>query len=143
MDENKRVVEINGVKIEVDLRTAKVIESYKVGDSVKLLRKRYTDYEVLPTAIVGFTEFAKLPTIELLAMGHDGDVCFLTFNEQTKETEIAPFNPYEAAFNRSEILEKLDRRILEAEEALRLVNTKRKAFVECFAKVFEQKREKK
>ena len=30
-DENKRIVEINGVKVEADLRTAKVIEHFKGG----------------------------------------------------------------------------------------------------------------
>ena len=135
--EEKRIIEINGVKMEVDLCTAKVVENYKVGDSVKLLKKRYNDYEVLPAAIVGFTEFKNLPTIELLTINRSGDVEFVAFNTGTKDVEIAPFNRYEAAFDRTEILEKLDRKVLEAEEALRLAQTKRKAFVECFAKVFE------
>ena len=34
-----RVIEINGIKVEVDLRTAKQINQYKVGDNVKLLIK--------------------------------------------------------------------------------------------------------
>ena len=37
--EEKRIVEIDGVKIEVDLRTAKRVDSYKVGDNVKILEK--------------------------------------------------------------------------------------------------------
>ena len=31
MDENKRIIEVNGVKIEVDLRSAKRIDEFKVG----------------------------------------------------------------------------------------------------------------
>ena len=38
-DEQKRIVEIGGVKIEVDLRTAKRVDSYRVGDPVKVLTK--------------------------------------------------------------------------------------------------------
>ena len=35
--EEKRIVEIDGVKIEVDLRTAKRIDTFAVGDNVKVL----------------------------------------------------------------------------------------------------------
>ena len=137
MDDHFKVVEINGVKMEVDLRTARVIENYKVGDSVKLLKKRYDSYEVLPAAIIGFTEFQKLPTIELIALKRDGDVEFFTFNAETKDTEIAPFNRYEAVFEREEIMDKLTQRVNQAEEALRVARTKREAFQTFFAKVFK------
>jgi hypothetical protein len=36
MEENKRIVEIDGVKIEVDLRSAKRIDTFRVGDNVKV-----------------------------------------------------------------------------------------------------------
>lgn len=39
MDDGKRIIEIDGVKIEVDLRTAKRIDTYRVGDNVKILNK--------------------------------------------------------------------------------------------------------
>ena len=35
-NENKRIIEVNGVKMEIDLRQAKVIDNYKVGDYVKV-----------------------------------------------------------------------------------------------------------
>ncbi len=35
MEENKRIIEVAGVKMEIDLRTAKKIENFKVGDNVK------------------------------------------------------------------------------------------------------------
>lgn len=138
MNEDKRIVEINGVRMEVDLRTARIIENYRVGDSVKLLKKRYgTDYDVLPAAIVGFTEFRQLPTIELLALRRDGSIEFFTFNAKTEDVEIAPFNRYEVTFERAAIMELLDTQVNKAREELRLAEAKRKAFVECFAKVFE------
>jgi hypothetical protein len=118
MSEDKRIVEINGVRMEVDLRTARIIENYRVGDSVKLLKKRYgTDYDVLPAAIVGFTEFRQLPTIELLALRRDGTVEFFAFNAQTADIEIAPFNQYEVTFERAAIMELLDAKVNEAREA--------------------------
>lgn len=39
--EERRIVEINGVKIEVDMRTAKRVDSFRVGDNVKVLDKDY------------------------------------------------------------------------------------------------------
>jgi hypothetical protein len=136
MDEHMRVVEINGVKMEVDLRTPRVIENFKVGDSIKVLRKKYSGYEVLPAAIVGFVEFTNLPSIEILTIDRQGQVEFLTFNAETKDVEIAPFNRYELLLDRAEIMDKLDGNVQKAQEVLRLAEAKRHAFVETIGKAF-------
>ena len=39
--EEKRIIDINGMKMEVDLRTAKRIDTFKVGDNVKVLATEY------------------------------------------------------------------------------------------------------
>lgn len=137
----KRIVEINGIKMEVDLRTAKVIDNYRVGDSVKLLRKQYDGYNVLPAVIIGFVEFSKLPTIELLAVDHSGTVSFFVFNENTKETEIAPFNNYEIEFERSTIVDKLEANVRRAEEDLRNAKGKLEAFTKMFGRMFNEHKE--
>ena len=67
----KRIVEIDGVKIEVDLRTAKRVDTYKVGDNVKILDKQYSDYKVKPGIIVDFAEFQELPTM-VIAVFNEG-----------------------------------------------------------------------
>lgn len=36
-NENKRIIEVNGVKMEIDLRQAKVIDNYKVGDKAGIM----------------------------------------------------------------------------------------------------------
>jgi len=46
MNENKRIIEINGVKLEVDLTTARRIDEFKVGDTVKVLDSRNERNEV-------------------------------------------------------------------------------------------------
>lgn len=43
MEEYKKIVEINGIKMEVDMRHAKTIDTYKIGDRVKVLVKQYSD----------------------------------------------------------------------------------------------------
>lgn len=62
-DQNKRVIEINGVKLEVDMRYAKRVDELRVGSKVKVLNKEYSSYKVYPGVIVGFEEFDNLPTI--------------------------------------------------------------------------------
>lgn len=48
MSESKRIIEINGVKLDVDLSQCKVVENYKVGDAVKVLVKEYSSAEINP-----------------------------------------------------------------------------------------------
>ena len=68
----KRIVEIDGVKIEVDLRTAKRIDTFSVGDNVKVLCKKYNDdYEVKPGIITDFANFKEKPTI-VVAVFNEG-----------------------------------------------------------------------
>ena len=88
--EDKRIVEIDGVKVEVDLRTAKRVDSFRVGDNVKILDKNYSGYKVKPGIIVDFAEFKELPTI-VIAVFEEGSwssspsISFIYYN---KESEI-------------------------------------------------------
>ena len=136
MDENKRVIEINGVKLEIDLRQAKVVDQYKVGDPIKVLVKRYGDtWESFPAVIIGVTEYKSRPTIELLYL--DGStITFKSYNADSKDMEIAPFSGYEYKFQKAEVLAKLDESVRQAENTLVTAKEKRDAFVNNFAKVF-------
>ena len=85
--EERTVVEINGVKMEVDLRTARTIDTYKVGDRVKVLVKKYSDtYETHHGVIVAFDNFENLPTITVcyITTGYNGDLSFSYINEKNK-----------------------------------------------------------
>ena len=62
MDKQTTIIEVNGIKLEVDLRTAKRVDQLRVGDRVKVLNKAYDGYEVLPGTVVCFEPFEKLPT---------------------------------------------------------------------------------
>lgn len=140
MEEGKRIIEVDGVKMEIDLRTARVVDTYHVGDNVKILRKRYNGYEILPGAIVGFTEFRNRPALELLAIEPDGSVIFLTYaaknDGEQQDIEIAPFNKFELLIDRASIMDKLNRCVEVKENELRDATAKRNAFVQTFEKVF-------
>lgn len=130
---DKRIIEINGIKMEVDLRQARRVDCYRVGDSVKVLVKQYSDnYVTYPGVIIGFTEFQNRPCIDLIYVTRDGDVVFKSYTQEDKDTEIAPFNEYEQLFEKVDIVEKLDRKIGKAEEELRMLKDKKNAFLKYF-----------
>ena len=116
MDE-KRVVEIDGVKVEVDLRTAKRVDTYKVGDNVKILDKQYTDYKVKPGIIVDFAEFQELPTIVIAVFdegswGSTPSIKFIYYNTKTADkTEIVPATEDELRLTKDGVIEKFEREI--------------------------------
>jgi hypothetical protein len=136
----KRIIEINGVKMEVDLRNAKTVSSYKVGDTIKVLKKGYSGYDVHFGVIIGFTEFKKLPTVEILYLKDNyssADIDFLCYNAETEDVEIAPVHPYETLFSEASIVEKLDKQISNKEEELRTLRAKKAAFLQHFGKNLE------
>jgi hypothetical protein len=137
-EENKRIIEINGIKMEVDLRTAKIVENYKVGDTCKVLRKNYSDYDVSPGVIISFTEFKKLPTIELIVVDRYGKLEYINYNDETKDVEIAPYNKYEVMFDFDSVVEKMDKDIETKEIELMQVKYKKELFIKEFKKSFNK-----
>ena len=118
MDENKRIVEIDGVKIEVDLRSAKRVDTYMVGDNVKILDKESGDYKVKPGIIVDFAEFQELPTI-VIAVFEEGaywtstpSIKFIYYNTKTADkVEIVPASADEIKLTKDGVIEKFEREI--------------------------------
>lgn len=117
--EERRIVEINGVKIEVDMRTAKRVDSFRVGDNVKVLDKDYNGYKVKPGIIVDFAEFSELPTM-VIAVFEEGSwssspsISFIHYNEKTAEErhiEIVMSSEDEIKVSRDSVVEKFEREI--------------------------------
>src|SRR5690625_1881074 len=67
MSDTKQIIEINGIKMEVDTRYARRIDTFQVGTKVKILLKQDgyggKDTKVYSGVIVGFEPFDSLPTI--------------------------------------------------------------------------------
>lgn len=138
-DENKRIIEIEGVKLEVDLRKAKQIDTYKVGDPIKVLDKSYSDIKVRAGVIVGFSEFKENPTIDIMMLSTDyGDptFSFISIHKGTTKYEIAPYNNYENLFKRVNVIEAMDKEITKKELELENLKTKRKYFIDEYSKAF-------
>lgn len=140
MDENKRIVEIGGVKLEVDLRHAKVIENFKIGDTVKVLIKDYSSWKSHPGTIIGFDNFKERPTVVIayVEADHNGaELKLLYFNKDTEETEICMMSEAEKVIDRQEVVEKFDRNINQKIAEVEDLRNKKQYFLNKFGMYFE------
>lgn len=139
-DNYKKIVEINGIKVEVDLRTAKIIENYKVGDAVKILVKKYSDsFESKAGVIVGFDEFQNRPTIVVAYIDstYSGvELKFAYINKDSKDYELAPLQEFETKVSYNEIQKQWDKKIFDKEQELSKLNSERQWFNDNYMKYF-------
>jgi len=143
-EENKRIVEINGVKLEVDLRTAKVVDTFKIGDPVRVFHPKgsYGSAEIHVGVIIGFCEFEKTPAIEILELSDEySGVTFKTVcigDGINTELQIAPYDRYEGLISQADTVTKFDRAIQKKELELADLKLKKQYFINDFAKAFER-----
>lgn len=137
MTEGKTIIEVNGVKLEVDLRSARRIDEIRVGDRVKVLLKTYDSYKVCAGTVVGFEPFEKLPTIVVAYVEVDynkSDVKFLHFNSQTKDTEIIKaIDADHLDIDRATVLDQLDRQVAVHRRGIEDLEARRKYFLDHFS----------
>jgi len=136
----KQIVEINGVKFEVDMSSAKIISEYKIGDKVNVLVKEYNERVVYPGIIVGFDNFQELPTITIAYIKIDynnATVKFVYFNSESKDIDIAPCRESDLIFSKSDVIKKMDREIETKEKELEDLIRRKNYFLSNFTKHFE------
>ena len=139
MDDNKRIIEINGVRLEVDMRSARRIDEFRVGDNVKVLDSRGGNNLVRSGVITDFANFKELPTL-IIAMYCPPDywskpsVEFLYFNSQTEYVEIVGVSAEETIVSRETVVQKFDDEIAKKRDELNDLIIKRDTFVKYFGK---------
>ena len=141
-NENKRIIEVNGVKMEIDLRQAKVIDNYKVGDYVKILVKEYSGYKSYIGNIIGFDNFEKNPTIVIAYLKNEystASIEFAYFNSASEDIEITTLNDWDIPLKKSAILEQFQKEILKKEQEVTELKNKANIFEQLFGKYFEGK----
>jgi hypothetical protein len=143
MDKQTTIIEVNGMKLEVDLRTAKRIDELKIGSRVKcLLKPGYGEMKTLPGVIVGFEPFAGLPSIVVayLDVGYGAaGLKFKTFNAETKDFEvIADVDNNALEIDRDEALAFFAREVETQRLKLREAEQKREFFLAHFGRYFGQ-----
>jgi hypothetical protein len=137
------IVEINGVKMEVDLRQAKIVhENLRVGTKVKVLvRSDYSEPQVWPGVIVGFEPFPSLPTIIVAYMdtSYSGGLKFAHINStSSKKYELVPSVDDELPIAKEDVLSRFDRDIEKKEAELGDLKAQRAFFLRHFNTHFEQ-----
>lgn len=132
-----QTIEINGVKMQVDLRTAVRIEELKVGSRVKVLTKDYGGHKVNHGVIIGFEPFRELPTIIIAYMSieYSGtEVKFLYYNSASKDVDVvASVDNDEIALDKEVILQRLDSEIAKKEREAQDLRERRQYFLDKFA----------
>lgn len=139
---DKHLIEINGVKIEVDLRTAKRVEQMRIGTRVKVLRKKYGDtYEVLHGVIIGFEPFQSLPTIivALASVDHsEAKIEFVYFNAKSEGLElVVAMDEDLAAIDKDDFIKKIDADIAKKQLEIRTLEDRKNYFLTKFACYWE------
>lgn len=135
---DKAIIEVNGVKLEVDLRHARRIEEMKVGDRVRVLRREGYAKEIVVShgTIVGFEPFKELPTIIIAVMKVDWNsagIEFVYFNSQTEGVEIIKsLDDDELAIDKADFVAKIDREIEKKGQELDELTRKKKFFLDHF-----------
>ena len=134
----KTIIEINGVKMEVDLRHAKRIETLRVGDPVKVLTKDYGGHKVHYGVVVGFEPFKELPTVIVAYMNVDytkAECKFLYFNKQSKDVEIVASDDRDI-LPKSEILERFDRELAKKRQEMEEIQDRKRYFEQNFGEYY-------
>lgn len=141
MDKQTTIIEVNGVKLEVDLRNAKRVDTLRIGDRVKCLVKGYSDMSTHAGVVVGFEPFPSLPSIVVayLETGYaSGLLKFKTFNSETKDFEVvADIDNNALELDREDVLRSFSRDEATKERELRELREKRAFFLAHFGRYFE------
>ena len=145
LNEFEREIEIDGVKVAVDMRTVKKIDVYRVGDNVKVLKKSYDTYHTYSGVIVDFVNFKELPAIVVAYFNQDysgTSIEFETITKDTKDIEIAPCLPHELSINKNRVIDKFNYEIEQQQHKVDELKAKRDYFLENFGKFFEEEKNK-
>ena len=138
MDDNK-IIEINGVKFEVDARTATLrqVQTIKIGARVKVFKKSYTDqHTVYHGVVVGFVPFEKTPTVIIAYIettyGSAADIKFLYFTAKSEEQIIVSDENDKESLQASNITAQIDKEILKKKNEIQDLEDRKKYFLNNF-----------
>lgn len=136
---SQETVEINGVKFEINMDTAKRIDTFKVGDNVRLLDKRYSSSQIYTGVILGFYNFKELPTIQVAYFKDSfsgASIEFVNINSKSDGFELLPSNKYEADFDRDTVVGSLNQQIESKTAEVKSLEAKKAWFLKYYGKYF-------
>lgn len=137
----KTIVEVNGIKLEVDLRYARRIDEIRIGDRVKVLKKQYDGFKVHPGIVIGFEPFQQLPTIVCAYIDQDwskAEMKFLHFNAKAEDVEIVHAADEDFHVDRNAIMARFDKEIATKEREIESIREQRRYFETNFRAYWER-----
>lgn len=144
---NLQTVEINGVKYEVKIDEATRIESFRVGDTVKVLVKEYSDsYKSKYGVILGFDDFKDFPNIQVatLEIGYSSaTIQILDINPSTEKDNkyrISKVTDTNLMIDKSEVLRMMDQEMEKKIQEVEELKRKKTYFLTRFDAYFEEKK---
>ena len=140
MTEHHQIIEINGIKMEVDLREATALETYKCGDMVKILVPEYGDtFKAHAGVIIGFDNFKAHPAIVvayLHATYGEAEIKIAYIHDGGKH-EITHASPGDVPFSKEQIDTLLDGLVGKKQKELDEAIGRKQQFEAWFGKYFE------
>jgi hypothetical protein len=138
----KTIIEVNGVKLEVDMRYARRVDEIRIGDRVKVLKKSGygNEHKVFPGIIVGFEPFVKLPTIVVAYIDTDwssSKIAFLHYNTSC-EAEIVHAADEDFHVDRDMIIARFNREIDTKRKEIETIEEQRRYFETNFREFWER-----
>lgn len=136
MQNPNQIIEINGVKLDIDTRVAKRIDAIKVGTRVKVLKKEYSSYKVHHGIVIGFEPFKALPTIVIacaLVEFNVAKIDFVYYNSESKDVEVVvALDDDEAALDKNTFIAQVDREIAAYQAKIKELEEKKDYFLSKF-----------
>lgn len=136
MTDTKQIIEVAGVKLEIDTRYARRIEELRIGSRVKVLDSRgYGAPAVYPGVVVGFEPFPTKPTIIIAyvkASYTDVGLETISFNADTEKVEIVASIDDDFSVSKSEVLGWFRRERQKLDEKRIEIDAKEEFFLERF-----------
>jgi uncharacterized coiled-coil protein SlyX len=113
MSNEKQIIEVNGVRLEVDMRYARRVEELRIGSPVKVLAKStYGGAKVHAGVVIGFEPFQDMPTI-LVAYVEDNystaDVKIVSINSMQKDFDVVAAVDLDFAVDKNIIIARFER----------------------------------
>ncbi len=138
MSDNK-IIEINGVKFEVDARTATLrqLDNIKIGSRVKVLITGYGDgVEIHHGAVVGFEPFLENPTVIIAYLktsySTPAEIKFLYFNGKSKEKIIISDENDKESLEASNVVALMEKEIAKKKNEIQDLKDRKAYFLKNF-----------
>ena len=132
---------VGNITLEVGELMIKQITTLKIGDNIRILRKKYDDtYETFPGMVVGIDIFESTPAINFIYVDANSSepIQFATITEDSSKEKLQiaiASNTDDIVIRRDTVMAKLDREIDDAETRLITARSRKEVFLKYYKEI--------